>query len=107
MIVFDENMFGKDLFSGLSTVEKDEMLGKLYGILQMRVGQRLGEVLTEEQINEMQSITGEDADDRQFEYLLQTVPSAQQIVAEEVQQLQTEFKDMSDRANKIAKEQSN
>lgn len=88
MLKFDENLFGTERFADLSKTERAELLNQLYKTLELRVGNRLAEELSDAQLTEFGGLTD---DDKRLEWLEAAVPHFQQIVEAEAAALKQDL----------------
>lgn len=101
-IQIDEALLDELGYAGLSTFEKEKLQATMLETLQMRIGYRLSENLTDEQIGVLEtqfSFTAEDTPEQitqkqqaVAEWLQQNHPNYKDVVADEFEKLKTEMK---------------
>lgn len=92
MIKLDENLL-KEL--GLDALPKDEkggFLKHIYETLEMRVGTRLAEKMTEAQMTEFEQYIQSNDEQGAFHWLEANFPNYKEVVAEEFEKLKDEIK---------------
>ena len=87
-----DNAFLEELGLGsLPPVEKNKMLAHIYETLEMRVGMRLAEQMTNEQLDEFESYINAQDEAGALKWLESNFPNYKQVVAEELEKLKTEI----------------
>lgn len=85
---------------GLGTLpaeEKNRMLTHIYETLEMRVGMKLAEQMTNEQLDEFESYIDKNDEAGALKWLETNFPNYKQVVADELDKLKTEIRESADR----------
>jgi len=84
--------------AGLPEEQKQQALENIISTLNYRVGARVSDGLTEEQLDKFESLLSGDAanEDAISQWLAQNVPNYEQIVGEEAQKMKDEASSMVD-----------
>jgi hypothetical protein len=80
---------------GLSTLPADDkkaMLNHIYETLEMRVGMKLAEQMTNEQLDEFEGFIDRNDEPGALKWLEANFPNYKQVVAEELERLKNEIK---------------
>lgn len=80
---------------GLGTLpaeEKNRMLAHIYETLEMRVGMKLAEQMTNEQLDEFESFIDKNDEAGALKWLETNFPNYKQVVADELEKLKAEIK---------------
>lgn len=72
--------------------EKTKMLGHIYETLEMRVGMKLAEQMTNEQLDEFESYIDRNDEPGALKWLETNFPDYKQVVASELDKLKSEIK---------------
>jgi len=87
-----DNAFLEELGLGsLPPVEKNKMLAHIYETLEMRVGMRLAEQMSNEQLDEFESYINAQDEAGALKWLESNFPNYKQVVAEELEKLKAEI----------------
>lgn len=87
-----DNAFLEELGLGtLPPVEKNKMLAHIYETLEMRVGMRLAEQMTNEQLDEFERYINAQDEAGALKWLESNFPNYKQVVAEELEKLKAEI----------------
>jgi hypothetical protein len=87
-----DNAFLEELGLGtLPAVEKNKMLAHIYETLEMRVGMRLAEQMSNEQLDEFESYINRQDEAGALKWLESNFPNYKQVVAEELEKLKGEI----------------
>lgn len=78
--------------ASLPTEEKNKMLAHIYETLEMRVGMKLAEQMTNEQLDEFESFIDRNDEAGALKWLETNFPNYKQVVAEELEKLKGEIK---------------
>ena len=84
---------------GLGTLpaeEKNRMLTHIYETLEMRVGMKLAEQMTNEQLDEFESYIDKNDEPGALKWLETNFPNYKQVVADELEKLKDEIKASAD-----------
>jgi predicted RNA-binding Zn ribbon-like protein len=87
----DNNLLTEIGLSGLPEEEKKKMLAHIYETLEMRVGVRLAEQMSDQQLDEFESFINNNDEAGALRWLETTFPSYKQVVADEFEKLKTEI----------------
>ena len=77
--------------AALPTDEKSKMLAHIYETLEMRVGVRLAEQMSDQQLDEFETFINSGDEAGALQWLETTFPSYKQVVAEEFDKLKAEI----------------
>lgn len=80
----------------LPVVEKNRMLAHIYETLETRVGMTLAERMTNAQLDEFEGFIVEEDEDGALRWLEQHFPDYKQVVADQLEMLKAEIKDVAD-----------
>ncbi len=78
--------------ASLSDEDKSKMLGHIYETLEMRVGMKLAEQMTNEQLDEFESFIDRNDEAGALKWLETNFPNYKQVVAEQLEALKAEIK---------------
>lgn len=92
MIRLDDNLLQELGLGTLPPEEKDKFLKHIYETLEMRVGTRLAERMTDQQLDEFETFIDRKDDAGAFHWLETNFPNYKEVVAEEFEKLKTEIK---------------
>lgn len=92
MIKLDDNLLQELGLGALPPAEKDKFLRHIYETLEMRVGTRLAERMTDQQLDEFESFIDRNDDNGAFHWLETNFPNYKDVVAEEFEKLKGEIK---------------
>lgn len=84
---------------GLGTLpaeEKNRMLTHIYETLEMRVGMKLAEQMSNEQLDEFESYIDKNDEQGALKWLETNFPNYKQVVSEELDKLKSEIKASAD-----------
>lgn len=87
----DNNLLNELGLADLPTEEKTGFLKHIYETLEMRVGMRLADQMTNEQLDEFETFYNAKDDAGAFRWLETNFPNYKDIVAEEFQKLKNEI----------------
>lgn len=87
----DNNLLVELGLAGLPSEEKSSFLKHIYETLEMRVGMRLADQMTNEQLDEFETFYNAKDDAGAFKWLETNFPNYKDIVADEFQKLKTEI----------------
>jgi predicted RNA-binding Zn ribbon-like protein len=76
----------------LPAAEKNKMLAHIYETLEMRVGMKLAEQMTDAQLDEFEVFINKDDQAGALKWLETNFPNYKQVVAEELDKLKAEIK---------------
>jgi hypothetical protein len=92
MIRLDDNLLQELGLGTLPPEEKDKFLKHIYETLEMRVGTRLAERMTDQQLDEFETFIDRKDDAGAFHWLETNFPNYKEVVAEEFEKLKSEIK---------------
>lgn len=92
MFKLDNNLLEELGLGSLPAEEKNKMLSHIYETLEMRVGMKLAEQMTNEQLDEFESYIDRNDEPGALKWLETNFPGYKQVVAEELERLKTEIK---------------
>lgn len=95
MLKIDNNLLVDLGLSNLPTAEKDSLLKHIYETLEMRVGMRLADQMTNEQLDEFERYFEAKDDAGAFTWLETNFPNYKDIVQEEFDKLKAEIQSSS------------
>ena len=87
----DNNLLDELGLSVLPAEEKSKMLAHIYETLEMRVGVRLAEQMSDQQLDEFEGFINANDEAGALQWLESTFPSYKQVVAEEFDKLKAEI----------------
>jgi hypothetical protein len=92
MFQLDDNLLQELGLGSLPAVEKNKMLGHIYETLELRVGMRLAEQMTDDQLDEFEGFIDRDDEPGALHWLESNFPDYKQVVADELEKLKGEVK---------------
>lgn len=92
MFKLDHALLDELGLAALPAEDKDKMLGHIYETLEMRVGMKLAEQMTNEQLDEFESYIDRNDEAGALKWLETNFPNYKQVVAEELDKLKGEIK---------------
>jgi len=92
MFKLDNNLLEELGLGSLSPEEKNKMLGHIYETLEMRVGMKLAEQMSNEQLDEFESFIDRNDEAGALKWLESNFPDYKQVVADELEKLKVEVK---------------
>jgi hypothetical protein len=92
MIKLDNNLLEELGLGALPSSEKDKFLKHIYETLEMRVGTRLAEKMTDQQLDEFETFIDNKDDAGAFHWLETNFPNYKEVVADEFEKLKVEIK---------------
>ena len=93
----DENMLVELGLGSLSTQDKDDLLKQIYQTLEIRVGMKLAERMSDAQLKEFEQFINNKDDAGALHWLENNFPDYKQVVASELDGLKTELKRDADK----------
>ena len=91
MFKLDDNFLNELGLGALPPAEKNKMLAHIYETLEMRVGMRLAEKMTNEQLDEFEAFINKNDEAGALKWLETNFPNYKQVVAEELDKLKGEI----------------
>ena len=95
MLKIDDNFLEQIGLGDLPADEKTKMLQQIYETLEMRVGMRLAENMTDEQLDEFESYIDGNDEDGALNWLEGNFPDYKKVVEDELTKLRDEIKNDS------------
>lgn len=92
MFKLDDNLLKELGLGDLPVAEKNKMLAHIYETLEMRVGMKLAEQMTNEQLDEFESFIDRNDEAGALKWLETNFPNYKQVVADELENLKKEIK---------------
>ena len=92
MFKLDDNLLQELGLGSLPPAEKNRMLAHIYETLEMRVGMRLAEQMTNEQLDEFERFIDANDEAGALKWLETNFPDYKNVVAEELDKLKAEIK---------------
>ena len=92
MFKLDDNLLQELGLGTLPPAEKKRMLAHIYETLEMRVGMRLAEQMTNEQLDEFERFIDANDEAGALKWLETNFPNYKNVVAEELEKLKAEIK---------------
>lgn len=92
MFKLDNTLLEELGLASLPTEEKNKMLAHIYETLEMRVGMKLAEQMTNEQLDEFESFIDKNDEAGALKWLETNFPDYKKVVAEELDNLKAEIK---------------
>lgn len=91
----DNNLLDELGLGSLPPAEKDKMKHHIYETLEMRVGVRLAEQMSDQQLDEFESYINANDEAGALRWLETTFPSYKEVVADEFEKLKNEIKQVA------------
>jgi len=91
MFKLDDNLLKELGLGELPPAEKNKMLSHIYETLEMRVGMKLAEKMSNEQLDEFEGFIDKNDEAGALKWLETNFPNYKQVVAEELENLKTEI----------------
>lgn len=92
MFKLDDNLLKELGLGDLPVAEKNKMLAHIYETLEMRVGMKLAEQMTNEQLDEFEAFIDRNDEAGALKWLETNFPNYKQVVADELENLKGEIK---------------
>lgn len=92
MFKLDDNFLQELGLGTLPPEEKKAMLNHIYETLEMRVGMKLAEQMTNEQLDEFEGFIDRNDEPGALRWLETNFPNYKQVVADELEKLKTEIR---------------
>src|SRR3954469_208317 len=92
MFKLDDNLLKELGLGGLPAEEKNRMLAHIYETLEMRVGMKLAEQMTNEQLDEFEGFIDRNDEPGALKWLETNFPNYKQVVADELEKLKNEIR---------------
>jgi predicted RNA-binding Zn ribbon-like protein len=91
MFKLDDNFLQELGLGGLPAEEKKAMLNHIYETLEMRVGMKLAEQMTNDQLDEFEGFIDRNDEPGALKWLESNFPNYKQVVADELEKLKAEI----------------
>ncbi len=95
MFKLDDNLLKELGLGSLPPTEKNKMLSHIYETLEMRVGMKLAEQMTNEQLDEFEAYIDRNDEAGALKWLETNFPNYKQVVAEQLEGLKSEIKQVA------------
>ncbi|MDB5185814.1 MAG: hypothetical protein JWL85_337 [Candidatus Saccharibacteria bacterium] len=92
MFKLDNTLLEELGLGSLPPDEKNRMLGHIYETLEMRVGVKLAEQMSNEQLDEFESFIDSNDEAGALKWLESNFPNYKQVVADELENLKSEIR---------------
>lgn len=92
MFKLDDNLLIELGLGSLPNVEKNRMLSHIYETLEMRVGMKLAQQMSNDQLNEFENLIDQNNEAGALKWLETNFPDYKHVVASELELLKTEIK---------------
>src|SRR5438105_15939073 len=92
MLQLDDNLLRELGLGGLPAAEKNNMLRHIYETLELRVGMKLAEQMTDAQLDEFEGYIDGNDEPGALKWLETNFPHYKQVVGEELEKLKAEIK---------------
>lgn len=102
MFKLDDNFLHDIGLGGLPQEQKAQMLRDIYETLELRVGMKLAEQMTDAQLDEFEALIDKKDDPAALKWLETNFPHYKQVVAEELEKLKEEIRQSAAQILEIA-----
>jgi hypothetical protein len=92
MFQLDDNLLRELGLGDLPSAEKNKMLAHIYETLELRVGMKLAEQMTDEQLDEFEGFIDRNDEAGALKWLETNFPHYKEVVADELEKLKSEVK---------------
>lgn len=92
MFQLDDELLQQLGLAALPPAEKNKMLAHIYETLELRVGMKLAEQMTDAQLDEFEKFIDANDEAGALKWLETNFPNYKQVVADELEKLKTEIK---------------
>lgn len=92
MFQLDDNLLRELGLSSLPPAEKNKMLAHIYETLELRVGMKLAEQMSDAQLDEFEKFIDQNDESGALRWLETNFPNYKQVVADELEKLKAEIK---------------
>src|SRR5918911_353741 len=92
MFQLDDNLLRELGLGDLPPAEKNKMLAHIYETLELRVGMKLAEQMTDAQLDEFEAFIDKNDEAGALKWLETNFPDYKQVVADELEKLKVEIK---------------
>lgn len=94
-ITLDDQTLKELGLDGFSETEKNAILKRIYESLELRIGSRIAQKVSEEELKKFTEMTEQGKDEEAAQWLKEQVPEYQDIANEELDKIKQEIKDTS------------
>src|SRR6185437_1863619 len=95
MFQLDDNLLRELGLGELPAAEKNKMLAHIYETLELRVGMRLAEQMSDQQLDEFEGFIDRNDEPGALKWLETNFPDYKKVVADELEKLKSEIKSQS------------
>jgi len=95
MFQLDDNLLRELGLGDLPAAEKNKMLAHIYETLELRVGMKLAEQMTDAQLDEFEGFIDRNDEAGALKWLETNFPHYKEVVAEELEKLKSEIKEQA------------
>ncbi len=95
MFKLDDNFLNELGLGSLPAAEKNKMLSHIYETLEMKVGMRLAEKMSNEQLDEFEAFINRNDEAGALKWLESNFPNYKEVVAEELEKLKGEIRQVA------------
>jgi hypothetical protein len=95
MFQLDDNLLRELGLGDLPAEEKNKMLAHIYETLELRVGMKLAEQMTDNQLDEFEGFIDRNDEAGALKWLETNFPDYKQVVADELEKLKSEIKEQA------------
>lgn len=92
MFKLDDNFLAEIGLAGLPDAEKKQMLNHIYETLELRVGMKLAENMSDQQLDDFEKLMDSGDETGALKWLETNVPNYKDVVASELETLKNEVK---------------
>lgn len=96
MLQLDKNWLAQQGITGLGDDDVQSLLQYVYGELELRVGMKLSENLTDDQLKEFEQLATQGTDQQQLQWLETNCPDYKNVVQQELERLGHELRQNRD-----------
>src|SRR5690606_24930787 len=97
MLKIDDNLLKELGLNTLPVDERNKLLAQIYETLELRVGMKLAENMSDEQLDEFESFIDTNDEAGALKWLETNFPNYKQVVADELDKLKAEIKKDADK----------
>src|SRR5882724_11770535 len=95
MFQLDDNLLRELGLGELPAAEKNKMLAHIYETLELRVGMKLAEQMTDDQLDEFEGFIDRNDEPGALKWLETNFPDYKQVVADELDKLKAEIREQA------------
>lgn len=101
MLQIDDSLLKEIGLDQLPLEEKDLLIAQIYEQLELRVGTRLADSMSDQQLEEFEKFIDGDDEQGALKWLSQNFPDYPKVVQEELEKLKQELKDQSSQIKQV------